>query len=194
MNDKFETLLLILGLIYRVERQENEAAIVSFFNAANSIVIRQENNVITASTANGQDSAVMDIDEPVGSLAIRAEMVLLKATPSCSHGPIAYSTYLYYTLLGVLWGLKASPEIQQKDPSPDNAAYTLLIGTKNDRKYTYEYMAKMSGNLCVIKHADHGKQEFSFSCKQYLEDPEHVISDFVNFFKDIDYIESVGKG
>ena len=197
-QEKFEELIAILKLAYTVSCKNEKVATVQANGSDKVLRLELDNaNTITVYAGEEVDQVLYLSDETsVGIRVLDIENVLIRYA-QLKHGPLALSTYLYCTLLGILWGIKAAPKIKNLDPIPAGNTFVRLHGhLKNGAACWYDYRACTDGKIEVIFNWQFSEipSQFSFYPIEYLMDPERIVLKFFNFFKDIEYIESVGKG
>jgi hypothetical protein len=104
---------------------------------------------------------------------------------------------LYYRLLGLLWGARATKELQNQDPIPERCAYVELYGpTKDGKELKYVYKADATGAIWVEKYIE-GTIKLSYIVIYpllYIENPTGSVEDFFDFFKDVTCITRIGRG
>lgn len=198
-KEKFEELLSILKLNYIVRYYKDNTATISTCipNADTTdryLTLKLDGNVITVYTGEEVSHVLYLSDEmSVGCRVLDIENILIRyANLKC--GPIALTLYLYYTLLGMLWGIKASNWIKGQDPISNNSARIKLFGHKSDIAYMYDFRACMDGKIRITKYTDKisNKEDYAFHPIEYVQDPEGIIQKIFSFFN-VDSIDSVEK-
>jgi len=203
IQEKFEELLAILALQYEVLQIEPHIATVKVASSDKKLRLELDQNTITVYIDDEVDQVLYLSDEL--SVAVRVldiENILTRYT-GLQCGPLALSTYLYCTLLGMLWGIKAAPAIKNRDPVPDGNTFVRLYGEKAGVPYYYDYRACTDGKIEVNRFViqEQGTKNemtfpmgtYSFYPVEYVMDPEKIVLQFFEFFQ-INQIESAGKG
>ncbi len=195
MHEKFEELLSILKLSYDVQYDGNNIAIIAADNPDKNIKLELNNNIITVYIEDEVDQVLYLSDETsVGVRVLDIENILIRHA-KLHHGPLALSTYLYCTLLGILWGIKAEHRMKDQNPVPQDTMFIRLYGKKDQNVTVFDYMACKDGTIRILKHIDPVNTEiYSFHPIEYIQDAEKIVTEFLNFFGDIEYISSAEKG
>ena len=202
-QEKFEELLAILALHYQIYREKPHIAKIKVYGSDKFIILELDKNTITVYTDDEVDQVLYLSDEL--SVAVRVldiENILTRYT-GLKCGPLALSTYLYCTLLGMLWSIKAAPAIKNQDPIPSETTFIRFYGKKNEVPYYYDYRACIDGEIRIDRYViqEKGTKDevvfpmgtYRFYPVEYVTDPEKIILQFFEFFQ-IDQIESAGKG
>lgn len=208
--EKFNEILSILRLNYQVNQTYADSATITTdgveaiinprSSTKTSYVNLELNGDVIYVYTGGEVSHVFYLDDDEISVGIRTldiENIIIQYF-KLKHGPLALTTYLYCTLLGMLWGMKASSNIKDKDPLPDQSMFIRLYGRKAKKQviYEYDYIACTDGTIKITKSCSAYSQTetFNFHVLEYLEDPVKTTQQFFKFFNDIDFIEKAGKG
>ena len=199
-KELFRELLGILSLYYAIDWNETNKATIKPPESDISIDIELKNDLITV-TADEDDIHVLGLEDKT-SLGLRTldiENILIRKA-KLQHQPVALALYLYYTLLGLLWGARADIKIRDEDPIPYGHSYIQLYGqTKNGETMAYSYAVNMFGKIYVEQYNSEPLltdrlAEFHFYPIDYINNPTGTTEQFFNFFKDITSITSAGKG
>ena len=196
-KEKFEELLSILKLNYIVQYDGNDTAMIGVYQPDTTkghLTLKLDDHIITVYEGEEVSQVLYLSDEmSVGCRVLDIENILIRYT-NIKRSPVALSLYLYYTLLGMLWGIKADNRIKGQDPISDNSASVRLFGHKGSVAYLFDYRACMDGAIRITKYIDKvtDKEKCTFYPIEYIQDPEKVIQKFFNFF-DVDSIDSVEK-
>lgn len=187
---------MILGMAYLTTWVYETLFTVRPVESKTYVEVKIEDETMTLSK-DGEIICVLSLDQETGRCALQLEEVVIREC-GLGHLPIALPMYLYCRLLGVLWGVKASPALKNTDPLPANMSYIVLYGRNGQgTTYAYQYMLNRSGQIIASRTPrlpEEAADTFSFTPQEYLDDPEGVTIRFFDFFKDIGQIERVGKG
>ena len=193
----FEELLGILKLCYTVVRTSPGKATVTPLESDKSIFLELKDNTVVV-TVTEDKMWVFELEDQlsVGSRTLDIEDILIREAHLC-HEPIALTIYLYYRLLGLLWGSRTTKELREQDPTPNRCAYVELYGpTKDGKEIMYVYRADSIGTIWVEKFIEKTIQldHITIYPRQYIKDPVGTVEAFFKFFKDITYITKAGRG
>ena len=197
-KDKFEEMLSILHLVYKVQYDGVRFATVASPAESDKVLSLELEGDSFSVYVDEDNIQVLSLGDDIqtGYCAMDVEDALIRYG-GLNHGQIALSVYLYCRLLGILWGTKAPESIWSENPLPDNMTYLEIKGhTEPDGKEClYRYYIRTSGRIIVEKSIEGMPDKvFGFAPSEYLEDPEGIVMRFFDFFKSIGKIESVGKG
>ena len=195
VKEKVKEIVMILGMVYLTMWKYEDTILIKPIESDKQVVLKIENDTLVVHFKE-EEIYVLSLDRETGDCVLDLEQVLIDIC-ELQHQPLALSMYLYCRLLGILWGIKASPALRNKDPLPTNRAYLELkgIGRSDNTEYVYRYALESSGLIIVTKNFDTNASEiYSFTAKEYLEDPEKTTIDFFECFSDIKEIMSVGRG
>lgn len=193
----FEELLGILQLCYTVVRTGPSKATVKPLESENFILVELKDDTIIV-TVSDDKIWVFELTDmlSVGMRTIDIENILIQEA-HLFHEPIALTIYLYYRLLGLLWGTRTIQELRDQDPTPDRCAYIELYGpTKDGKELMYVYRADAIGTIWVEKFIEKTIRldHITIYPIQYIKDPVGTVEAFFDFFKDIIYITKAGRG
>ncbi len=190
-QQRFEELISILKLAYVVDQLDLHTAVIRSPESSKSITLEFIDGMITVLTGDEVSQVLaLDEEESVGVRVLDVENILLQYEGS-SRGPIALSIYLYYTLLGMIWGLKADPSIRNQDPTPGEYGYILLHARKKDKTVNFEYTLHITGAIRLFNRLEN--KEFLLYPIDYVKDPEKQVLAFFEQFKDVDCIYAAGR-
>ena len=196
-KELFGELLGILSLYYTINLNGIDKAVIKPPESDITIDIEWKNGLITV-TAGKDDIHVFGLEDKT-SLGLRTldiENILIRKA-KIKHQPITSTLYLYYTLLGLLWGARADKKVRDRDPNPQGYSYVQLYGkTKDGKDMAYLYAANRNGEIYVEKYTDEPfskpQDEFHFYPIKYIMDPVGITEQFFNFFKDVTSITFAG--
>ena len=190
-QQRFEELISILKLAYAVDQHEPHMATVRIPESSKSVTLELADEMVTVLTGDEVSQVLaLDEEESVGVRVLDVENILLQYEGS-SRGPIALSIYLYYTLLGMIWGLKADPSIRNQDPMPGEYGYIILHARKEGKTVNFEYTLHVTGAIRLFNRLEN--KEFLLYPVDYVKDPERCVLTFFEQFKDIDCIYAAGR-
>lgn len=196
-HELFEKLLGILQLCYTIIRTSPSKATVTPLESDKSIFLECKDNALTITVTDDQIWVFKLEDQlSVGTCTLKIENILIQEA-HLFHGPIALTIYLYYRLLGLLWGTRTIKELREQDPTPDRCAYTELYGpTRDGKEIMYIYRADSVGTIWVEKYIEKAiRLDFiRIDPTRYIENPVKTVEAFFSFFNDILYITKVGRG
>lgn len=194
----FEELLGILGLYYTIIRTGPAQVTLKPLESDYYIILEWNNGLITV-TAPEDRIQVLYLEDrsSIGIRVLDIENIIIQEA-RLLHQPVALALYLYYMLLGLLWGAKADASIRDQDPTPSERTYIELYGvSKEDHiDILYTYTVFMTGKIEVEERptATSKGRYFSFYPIDYVKDPEGIIRKFFEFFDKISSINRAGRG
>lgn len=188
----FEQIISILKAAYPIIRDGDPyKAEISIYQKEN-IKLTLEDEILTVIAGEDINNVYMlDGVTNASDIATAIEEVIIEYA-ELKHEPYALLVYLYYSLLGILWGIKAHNSIKDVNPIPEHATYIIFDGHSRDNGEIciYEYLATNGGRIKLVRVTP-DYSSYEFVPEEYIRDPEKIIKNFFAFLKDIDYIESV---
>lgn len=188
----FEQIISILKAVYPIVRDGNPYKVeISIYQKENIELILEDEILTVIAGENINNVYTLDGTTNASDIATAIEKVIIEYA-ELKHEPYALLVYLYYSLLGILWGIKAHNNIKDANPIPEHATYITFDGHSRDNGeiYIYEYLATNSGYIKLIRVTP-DYSSYEFMPEEYIRNPEKIIQNFFMFLKDIDYIESV---
>lgn len=193
----FNEMLGILKLCYTVTQISPSKVTVKPLESEKFILLEWNNGVITVTADHDKMWAFALEDKlSVGFRVLDIENIMVQEF-RLSHEPIALTSYLYYRLLGLLWGTRTSQQLREQDPVPKQHAYIELYGpTQDGKELMYVYRADAAGAIWVEKYLEKTIKlnYIVIYPKRYLDDPVQTVENFFTFFKDIVCITKACRG
>ena len=190
-QQRFEELISILKLAYTIDQPDPNTAVVQTPGSSKSITLKFADGMVSVLTGEEEFQVLaLDEEESVGVRVLDIENILTQYEGD-GRRPIALSIYLYYTLLGMIWGLKADPSIRDQDPTPGEYGYILLHAKKQDKTVNFEYTLHITGAIRLFNRLEN--KEFLLYPIDYVKDPEKQMLAFFEQFKDVDCIYAAGR-
>ncbi len=190
-QQRFEELISILKLAYTIDQPDPHTAVVQTPGSSKSITLKFADGMVSVLTGEEEFQVLaLDEEESVGVRVLDVENILTQYEGD-GRRPIALSIYLYYTLLGMIWGLKADPSIRNQDPTPGEYGYVLLHTRAGDTMIDFEYMLYVTGQIRLVNKKT--GEEFILYPVSYVLDPEKQMLAFFEQFKDVDCIYAAGR-
>ena len=193
----FEELLGILQLCYTVVRTDPSKATVKPLESENFILVELKDDTIIVTVSEDKIWVFVLTDLlSVGMRTMDIENILIQEAHLC-HKPIALTIYLYYRLLGLLWGIRTIKELRDQDPTPDRCTYIELYGpTKDGKELMYSYRADTTSAIIVEKYMHKTIQLDCFKIfpEEYINNPVGTTEKFFEFFQDVICITKASRG
>ena len=190
----FEQIISILMAVYPVRyNKESQVADISVTEEKTARIILEDTILTVIAGDDVNNVYQLDENTDAGKLSTIIEQILIDYA-ELKKTPCALQLYLYYSLLGIMWGVKASNKIKDIDPTPTHSACIYFNGRAHNKQdyYLYEYAACNSG-IIKLTRVTPDYSSYGFTPEEYMQNPEKTIMEFFQFLKDIDYIESASQ-